>query len=119
MAAELSITVAGARLTLLTPRIFARKTAMVFALALLLLPLVRLRSELPALIYVAALLLLHVVVLILYFYRVQLRKLDPDRRSLVVRIAAIAFMTYLLFIVSGVDAEAPLRTLFLQVVAYD
>lgn len=112
---ERSVDIPGARLTLLRPGLFLRKSLMVFALALLLLPLVRLKTELPAVLYVGALLALHIVVLGLYLYRTQFRELDPDRRSLMLRIAAIAFMTYLLSIVSGANAETPLRGMVVQV----
>jgi hypothetical protein len=106
---------AGATFTLADPRLFLRKTVTVFALAVLLLPLVRMKSQVPALAYVTVLLALHVAVLGLYFYRTQVRSLDPDRRSLIARVIAVAFLGYLLYVVSRVSADTPTLWLVAQV----
>lgn len=105
------------RLSLTEPRLFAIKTASVFLLAFMLLPLVSVKDGMPATLYAGGLVALHVVILGIYFYRVRLRDLDADRRSLVARVFALVVMTYLLMVVSRFDPESSISTLALQMLA--
>ena len=84
------------RFTLVDRRLFLGKTACVFALTLLVVPLAAVADGLPADLYVIGLIALHVFVLGIYLYRVRFRDLDPDPRSLVARIAALVVVVYLL-----------------------
>ena len=102
------------QLRLVEPRLFLRKTASVFVLAFVLIPLVGMRSELPALLYAGTLVLLHIFVLVIYLYRVRFRELDPDWRSLSARVLALVAVTYLLSAVSRFEAGSPLSQLMLQ-----
>ena len=95
------------RLHLPDRALFVRKTATVFVLAFVLVPLVDLKHQLPALIYAGALVALHVVVLGVYLYRVRFRELDADWRSLVARVMALVLVTYLLSAVSGFEEGTP------------
>lgn len=102
------------RIRIVEPSLFVRKTLSVFVLAFALLPLISLKSQVPALAYIGALVVLHIGVLGVYFYRVRFRELDPDWRSLVARVAGLGLMVYLLLLVSKFDAEAPMSTLAMQ-----
>lgn len=44
---------------------------------------------------------LHVVFVVLYFYRVRFRDLDPSRRSLAARVVGLLACVYLLYMVAG------------------
>lgn len=105
------------RAHLTDPRLFAVKTASVFVVSLALVPLVSLKQSLPVLLYAGGLVVLHVAVLVAYFYRVRFRELDPDRRSLVARVVALAAMTYLLYVASSFEAGTPLWWLTAQMLA--
>jgi hypothetical protein len=99
------------QLRLTNTRLFIRKTVSVFVLALALVPLVSLKSDVPSLAYAAGLVLLHVLVVVVYFYRVRVRELDPDWRSLTVRVLALIFVGYMLYALSSFDSESSLATL--------
>lgn len=94
------------RLRLTNPRLFVKKVVGTFAAALVLLPLVELKSDLPVLAYLIGLVVLHAVIVALYVYRTQLRSLDPDARSLIARLLALVVVGYLLWVFSSVDPEA-------------
>jgi hypothetical protein len=94
--------------------LFLKKTVAVFALSLLLVPLVEMQGGVPAMVYMVGLVVLHVFVLGIYFYRIRFRELDPDPRSLVARVGALAAMVYLLAVVSDFDQSTPASTLLLQ-----
>eukprot|EP00466_Bigelowiella_natans_P021619 jgi/Bigna1/83970/fgenesh1_pg.119_\ len=79
-------------------RLLAKKTVFVFILTYALIPLVMLKSELPKMIYTIFLVLLHVFILVAYFYKVNIRELDPDWKSLCARMTALMFTSYLLYI---------------------
>lgn len=98
-------------------RLFVRKVVSVFALAFVLLPLVALKSDVPALAYVGGLIVLHAFVVVVYFYRVRFRELDPDWRSLTARIFALGFVVYLLYAFSKFAEGASMRELALQLFA--
>lgn len=72
-----------------------------FALTYLLLPLIWYKSKLPAAAYAAGLIVLHVVVLVVYCYKVRFRQLDPNWRSAAARILGLCFSIYLLLMVSS------------------
>lgn len=97
--------------------LFVRKTVAVFALTLLLVPLLELKSTLPARAYLAALVLLHVGVLVIYLYRVRLREVAPDARAVVARVSALVLVSVLLALVSKFDPAAPTATLLAQALA--
>lgn len=94
--------------------LFLKKTAAVFALSLLLVPLVEMRGGVPAMVYVVGLVVLHIFVLGIYFYRIRFRELDPDPRSLIARVGALAAMVYLLAVVSDFNQSTATSTLLLQ-----
>ncbi len=94
--------------------LFAKKTASVFALSLLVVPLVEMKGGMPATAYLAGLVGLHAFVLAIYFYRIRFTELDPDTRSLVARIGALLFVTYLLVVVSDFDESTPVSGLLIQ-----
>jgi hypothetical protein len=94
--------------------LFAKKTAAVFALSLLLVPLVEMKGGVPGVVYMVGLVAVHLFVLVIYFYRVRFRELDPDPRSLLARVGALIFMVYLLTVASNFDEATPMSTLLLQ-----
>jgi hypothetical protein len=102
------------RITMTNWPLFLKKTAAVFALSLLLVPLVELKGGVPAMVYVVGLVVLHVFVLGIYFYRIRFRELDPDVRSLFARVGALAFMIYLLAVASDFDQSTAMSTLVVQ-----
>jgi len=102
------------RVRLVDSKLFVRKVVSVFALAFALLPLVELKSDIPALTYVTALLALHVFVVVVYFYRVRFRELDPDWRSLTARLFALGFVIYLLYAFSKFAVNASVGELAAQ-----
>ncbi|MCC6238319.1 MAG: hypothetical protein IT299_12225 [Dehalococcoidia bacterium] len=102
------------RARLVEPRLFLVKTVSVFVLSLALVPLVAMKQQLPAMIYAGGLVVLHIFVLVAYFYRVRFGDLDPDRRSLVARIVALAAVSYLLFVASAFEPGTPIWPMTLQ-----
>ncbi len=94
--------------------LFVRKTVAVFALTLLLVPLLELKSALPARAYLAGLVLLHLGVLAIYLYRVRLRDVAPDARALLARVAALALVSVPLALVSQFEPGTPTATLLAQ-----
>lgn len=102
------------RLSMTSWPLFLKKTAAVFALSFLVIPLVQMKGGLPATLYLVGLVVLHVVVLGIYFYRIRFRDLDGDVRSLVARVAALVFVGYLLLAVSDFDESTPVSTLLIQ-----
>ena len=102
------------RVRLSDSRLFVRKVVSVFALAFALLPLVSLKTDIPALTYVGSLIVLHVGVVIVYVYRVRFRELDPDWRSLTARLLALGFVIYLLFAFSKFAVDASIGVLAAQ-----
>jgi hypothetical protein len=81
---------------------------------LLVIPLAQVKGGMPATLYLGGLVVLHVLVLVVYCYRVKFTELDPDLRSLVARIAALVFVGYLLAAVSSFDEQTPVSTLLAQ-----
>ncbi len=102
------------RVELADTSLFIQKTVTVFAVSFALIPLVGLKSDIPATLYVVSLVVLHLFVLAIYLYRVRIRELDPDARSVVARLLAVAVVVYLLFAVSSFEEGAPRSTLALQ-----
>ena len=74
--------------------LYVRKLALVVVLMALLVPLVLIKSKVPAALYVTGLLAIHIWVLWLYVYRVQWRQFS--RRGLSARVAAVLVMAWLL-----------------------
>ena len=104
----------GVRIELLDRTLFIRKTIAVFAASFLLLPLLELRSAVPALLYVAALVVLHIIVLIVYVFRVPMRELATSWRGLAARILGLAVVSYLLVLFSRFDDDASRAALAAQ-----
>lgn len=102
------------RIELLDRPLFIRKTVAVFASSFVLLPLLEFRSEVPALLYAAALVVLHVIVLIVYLFRVPMRELASSWRGVAVRVLALAVVLYLLVLLSRFDENASQATLAVQ-----
>lgn len=101
-------------LRLQEPRLFLIKAASVLALSLALLPILAIKSSIPAFVYVGALIVIHIFVLAIYFYRVRFRDLDPNFRSLIARLIALVVVTYLLAVVSRFEPESSWTTLSYQ-----
>lgn len=104
----------GVRIELLNRTLFIRKTIAVFAASFLLLPLLELRSAVPALLYVAALVVLHIIVLIVYVFRVPMRELATSWRGLAARILGLAVVSYLLVLFSRFEDDASRAALAAQ-----
>ncbi len=102
------------RVELADSTLFIQKTVTVFVASFALLPLVGFKSDIPAMLYVVSLVVLHLFVLAIYLYRVRVRELDPDARSVIARLLAVAVVVYLLFAVSSFEEGAPRSTLALQ-----
>mmetsp|Transcript_4664 Transcript_4664/g.9329 ORF Transcript_4664/g.9329 Transcript_4664/m.9329 type:complete len:167 (-) Transcript_4664:210-710(-) len=92
--------------------LLVKKTIFVFVLTYALIPLVMLKSDLPKLVYATFLVLLHLFILVVYFYKVNFRALDPDWRSLIARIAALVLTSYILYVAAkrGKGERELLRT---------
>ena len=104
----------GMRVELLDRTLFIRKTIAVFAASFALLPLLELRSAVPALTYVVALVVLHVIVLIVYLFRIPMRQLASSWRGVAARVLALAVVFYLLILLSSFDEDASRATLAAQ-----
>lgn len=109
--------VGGRGFRLLEPRLFAWKAASVLLLSAALFPVLAIRDGIPAQIYAGALVVLHIAILLIYFYRVRFRELDPDFRALALRVLALIVVSYLLVIVSRFDPDGPKSTLAVQLLA--
>lgn len=96
----MAVQVRGLRLSVDDPRLLSIKIVTEFAAAFALLPLISEKARFPSLLYVGFLLVLHLVVLVAYVYRVRFRELNPDWRSLVARLVAVAVVVYFLVLVS-------------------
>lgn len=105
------------RLAVTDMGLFVRKTVAVFVLSIALVPLIAAKGTLPALLYAGALVVIHVGVLVIYLYRVRIRELDPDLRSLAARLLALAVVSYLLVAASSFGPDTPRSTLVLQMLA--
>ncbi|TAJ17626.1 MAG: hypothetical protein EPO65_10775 [Dehalococcoidia bacterium] len=105
------------RFVLNNPGLFAVKTATVFVLSFALIPLLGWKDDVPALVYTGSMVALHVVILVVYLFRVRFRDLDPDRRSLIARVLGLAITTYLLSATSSFNPESSTRQLALQMLA--
>lgn len=97
--------------------LFVKKTVAVFVLAFALVPLLEVKGQLPAGIYVGGLVALHLFVLGIYVYRVRFRDLDGDARSLIARVVALLVVTYLLGMVSAFEAGSGRGELLWQMLA--
>jgi low temperature requirement protein LtrA len=113
----LVFTLVGRQLRLLEPRLFLWKAASVVLLSAALFPVLAIRDGIPATIYAGALVVLHIAILLIYFYRVKFRELDPDFRALALRVLALIVVSYLLVIVSRFDPDGPKSTLVMQLLA--
>jgi len=96
------------------PRLFMMKALSVLLLSYALLPVLAIKSNIPAVIYVGLLVAIHIFVLAIYLYRVRFRELDPNLRSLFARIIALVVVTYLLVVVSRFDDDSSWLELSLQ-----
>ncbi len=96
------------------PRLFFIKAMSVVVLSYALLPLLAIKGSIPAVTYVGLLVVIHVIVLVIYVYRVRFRELDPSIRSLVARLIALIVVTWLLVIVSRFEDDSSWGTLALQ-----
>jgi glycerol kinase len=73
------------------PRLFVINALSVLALSFALLPIVAIKSSIPAVLYVGLLIVTHIFVLAIYLYRLRFRDLDPNLRSPEHRLAPTAF----------------------------
>eukprot|EP00301_Raphidiophrys_heterophryoidea_P000381 c10191_g1_i1.p1 GENE.c10191_g1_i1~~c10191_g1_i1.p1 ORF type:complete len:188 (-),score=40.56 c10191_g1_i1:366-929(-) len=78
--------------------LFFKKVLFVFVLTYALVPLIRMKSRIPKLSYTIFLVALHVFILFIYFYRVKLRKLDADWKSLLARLMGLALTIAMLLL---------------------
>ena len=58
-------------------------------------------GELTAIAYASILVALHIVFVVIYFWRVKFRKLDPNNKSLCARLVGLLFCLMLLALVAG------------------
>lgn len=91
------------RCELIQPRLFVAKTLFIFAATFAFVPLIAANAEgrISGIVYAVILVVLHVVFLVVYFWRVRFRELDPNWRSLVARCLGLAASVYLLYLVAG------------------
>uniref|UniRef100_A0A0G4H203 Uncharacterized protein n=1 Tax=Chromera velia CCMP2878 TaxID=1169474 RepID=A0A0G4H203_9ALVE len=78
-------------------RLFLWKTAFVFVFTFALVPLIELENRIPGTVYAVFLIVLHLVILVIYFWRVHFRALDADWRSLTGRIVGLLASIALLY----------------------
>eukprot|EP01065_Artemidia_motanka_P038128 TRINITY_DN46999_c0_g1_i1.p1 TRINITY_DN46999_c0_g1~~TRINITY_DN46999_c0_g1_i1.p1 ORF type:complete len:170 (+),score=61.27 TRINITY_DN46999_c0_g1_i1:108-617(+) len=102
------------QLTRADRRMFLMKTALVVVVTFALFPLIRLKSSVPKLTFTILLVALHLVVLVVYFYRVKLRSLDPDCRSVAARVAALLIAVGLLFLAARQEHDTSDLVLVLE-----
>lgn len=105
------------RIELLDRTLFVRKTVSVFAASFVLLPLLEFRSAVPALLYALGLVVLHAIVLIIYLYRVPVRRLASSWRGVAGRVLALAVVLYLLVVLSRFEEDASRAALAAQLLA--
>lgn len=103
------------RCHLVQPRLFVAKSVFVWMASFAFVPLIAAneRGQLSAVVYAAILVLLHVTFIIVYFWRVRFRELDPSWRSLVARCLGLLCSVYLLYLVAG-HLSRKLSTLSLE-----
>ena len=92
----------------------ANKAVLVVVGSYALIPLLASESMLPAWLYLTLLLIIHVIVLIIYCYKVRLRDLGADRVSLGVRVLGLLVVTWMLSAVSSWQDHDNLLKLGLQ-----
>ena len=97
------------------PYMFLKKTLFIVAATYLFIPLIALhnKGELSTLLYASILVGLHVIFIVVYFWRVKMKELDQDRRSLYARILGLLACLYLLYMVAG-NLEEDLGRLALE-----
>jgi hypothetical protein len=76
--------------------LFVKKCAFVAALSYALVPLIAYKQEIPVRLFAGGLIVLHVLILVVYLWRVQIRQLDPDWRAFGARIVGLGFAFWLL-----------------------
>jgi len=89
------------QLVLHKPILFMKKVVLVVAGSFFLLPLIMYKSKLSGIVFAICLILIHVVVLVVYLYKVKFRELDVDRSSLGGRLLGLIVTIWLLTVVSG------------------
>ncbi|MBT5775533.1 MAG: hypothetical protein HOH95_14295 [Dehalococcoidia bacterium] len=107
-------TVGSVVLRLDEPRLFLIKALSVLVLSYALLPILAVKSSVPAYFYVSLMIVIHILVLAIYVYRVRFRELDASYRSLIARLIALAVVTYLLVVVSRFEDDASWAMLAFQ-----
>jgi hypothetical protein len=91
------------------PRLFWTKTLVIVLASYLFVPIMALHDagDLSSLAYAIILVVLHLAFLVIYLYKVQVRKLDADYRSVAARVLGLAFCVALLMVVSQfIQADA-------------
>lgn len=91
------------RLSMPNPKLFAAKTLFIWAASFAFVPLVAADNDgrISAVVYAVILVVLHVLFLVIYFWRVRFRELDPSWRSLTARCIGLVASVYLLYLVAG------------------
>jgi len=84
-------------------RLFVSKTLFVWAASFAFIPLIALNNSgrITAVAYATILIALHVLFVVIYFWRVSCRELDPNWRSLAARVLGLLASVYLLYVVAG------------------
>lgn len=88
--------------------LFIKKVLFVFVLTFALVPLIGLKSRIPKLAYTLFLVGLHVFILFVYFYRVKLRKLDADWKSVLARLMGLALTIAMLLVAAENEQDTKL-----------
>lgn len=85
------------------PKLFTAKTLFIWAASFAFVPLVAANNDgrISAVVYAVVLVVLHVLFLVIYFWRVKFRDLDPGWRSLTARCLGLLASVYLLYLVAG------------------
>ena len=85
------------------PTLFLAKNLFIWVATFAFIPLIAAdqAGRISSLIYAVLLVALHVVFIVVYFWRVQFRSLDANRRSLAARVVGLLACVYLLYVVAG------------------
>lgn len=90
----------GPRVTFQRPGQFAWKVGLLLATTIALVPILLMKSEWAAQVYLWALVAVHVVGLFVIAIGVKRHHIAPDRRGLVIRLVGIAMLVALLYLAS-------------------
>lgn len=94
--------------------LFLKKSLFVVVLSYALVPLIAFKQHIPAALFTSGLVVLHVLILVVYVYKVKIRQLDPDWRAFSGRLVAIAFAVWLLDLATRLEGGTDVGKLCLN-----